>query len=321
MVFIGIPFVVRTVQPVLIDLDPEIEEAAASLGASRWHTVFAGDPAEPAAGAAHRLCAGLRARGRRIRLGDLHRRQPAERLGDRAAADRDPAVGIPLCRRHRDRRGHAGGVVPDHLRQSIACSAGRRPAFRRIEGRCRRNRAWRLDDADSLCSTADHRDAACTRGGRRQTLASPQDLRTEPVPIRFIIIALAVTFLTVFVVLPLVVVFASGLLQGRRRLFRRARRAGGAVGDQADAAGRGDLGHPQSGLRRDRRLGDREIRFRRQDLPDHADRPAVLGQPGDLRPRVRAAVRRAGLSRALAAGATTSTSCSRCPASRSRPSS
>jgi len=34
MVFIGIPFVVRTVQPVLIDLDPEIEEAAASLGAS-----------------------------------------------------------------------------------------------------------------------------------------------------------------------------------------------------------------------------------------------------------------------------------------------
>jgi sulfate transport system permease protein len=39
MVFIGIPFVVRTVQPVLIDLDVEIEEAAASLGASRWHTI------------------------------------------------------------------------------------------------------------------------------------------------------------------------------------------------------------------------------------------------------------------------------------------
>ena len=39
MVFIGIPFVVRTVQPVLIDLDPEIEEAATSLGANRWQTV------------------------------------------------------------------------------------------------------------------------------------------------------------------------------------------------------------------------------------------------------------------------------------------
>jgi sulfate transport system permease protein len=40
MIFIGIPFVVRTVQPVLLDLDKEIEEAAASLGANRWHTVF-----------------------------------------------------------------------------------------------------------------------------------------------------------------------------------------------------------------------------------------------------------------------------------------
>lgn len=35
MVFIGLPFVVRTLQPVLEDLDPEIEEAAAALGANR----------------------------------------------------------------------------------------------------------------------------------------------------------------------------------------------------------------------------------------------------------------------------------------------
>jgi len=39
MIFIGIPFVVRTVQPVLIDLDVEVEEAAACLGASRWQTI------------------------------------------------------------------------------------------------------------------------------------------------------------------------------------------------------------------------------------------------------------------------------------------
>ncbi len=38
LVFIGLPFVVRTVQPVLQDLEPELEEAAASLGASRWLT-------------------------------------------------------------------------------------------------------------------------------------------------------------------------------------------------------------------------------------------------------------------------------------------
>jgi sulfate/thiosulfate transport system permease protein len=36
LTFIGLPFVVRTVQPVLEDLDPETEEAAASLGATRW---------------------------------------------------------------------------------------------------------------------------------------------------------------------------------------------------------------------------------------------------------------------------------------------
>lgn len=38
LIFIGLPFVVRTVQPVLEDLNPEIEEAAESLGASRWQS-------------------------------------------------------------------------------------------------------------------------------------------------------------------------------------------------------------------------------------------------------------------------------------------
>lgn len=38
MTFIGLPFVVRTVQPVLEDLANELEEASATLGASRWQT-------------------------------------------------------------------------------------------------------------------------------------------------------------------------------------------------------------------------------------------------------------------------------------------
>jgi sulfate transport system permease protein len=38
LIFIGLPFVVRTVQPVLDDLELEVEEAAASLGARRWQT-------------------------------------------------------------------------------------------------------------------------------------------------------------------------------------------------------------------------------------------------------------------------------------------
>jgi sulfate transport system permease protein len=40
LVFVSLPFVVRTVQPVLEDLDQEIEEAAASLGARRWQTLW-----------------------------------------------------------------------------------------------------------------------------------------------------------------------------------------------------------------------------------------------------------------------------------------
>ena len=38
LVFIGLPFVVRTIQPVLEDLEPELEDAAAVLGADRWQT-------------------------------------------------------------------------------------------------------------------------------------------------------------------------------------------------------------------------------------------------------------------------------------------
>jgi len=40
LVFIGLPFVVRTVQPVLQDLDREVEEASATLGATRRQTIF-----------------------------------------------------------------------------------------------------------------------------------------------------------------------------------------------------------------------------------------------------------------------------------------
>jgi sulfate/thiosulfate transport system permease protein len=38
LIFIGLPFVVRTLQPVIEDIEPEVEEAAATLGASRWQT-------------------------------------------------------------------------------------------------------------------------------------------------------------------------------------------------------------------------------------------------------------------------------------------
>lgn len=40
LTFIGLPFIVRTVQPILEDLDPELEEAAASMGANRWQVFW-----------------------------------------------------------------------------------------------------------------------------------------------------------------------------------------------------------------------------------------------------------------------------------------
>jgi len=40
MIFISLPFVVRTVQPVLQDLEAEAEEAAWSMGASPWQTFW-----------------------------------------------------------------------------------------------------------------------------------------------------------------------------------------------------------------------------------------------------------------------------------------
>ena len=39
LTFIGLPFVVRTLQPVLQELEPELEEASACLGANRWQTI------------------------------------------------------------------------------------------------------------------------------------------------------------------------------------------------------------------------------------------------------------------------------------------
>ena len=39
LTFVGLPFVVRTLQPVLEELEPELEEASATLGANRWQTM------------------------------------------------------------------------------------------------------------------------------------------------------------------------------------------------------------------------------------------------------------------------------------------
>ena len=40
LIFVGLPFIVRTVQPVMEEIDREVEEASATLGASRWQTIY-----------------------------------------------------------------------------------------------------------------------------------------------------------------------------------------------------------------------------------------------------------------------------------------
>ncbi len=77
LVAVGLPFIVRSVQPVLQDFDAEVEEAALTLTPRRLAADALGRPAGYRARACHRLLAGLRAGRRRIRLGDLHRRQHA----------------------------------------------------------------------------------------------------------------------------------------------------------------------------------------------------------------------------------------------------
>jgi sulfate/thiosulfate transport system permease protein len=57
------------------------------------------------------------------------------------------------------------------------------------------------------------------KGAPALPIGSPENLRSEPAPVRFVIIALAVTFLTVFVVLPLAVVFAQAFSKGVTAYF------------------------------------------------------------------------------------------------------
>src|SRR5690606_9202924 len=95
--------------------------------------------------------------------------------------------------------------------------------------------------------------------------------------------------------------------RARSRVRRRARRlsrgdhvARDVVRRAAHADDGRDRRADQHGLRRRRRLGDREIRLPRQAPPRHAHRPAVLGFSGHRGARVRAALRRAGPARPVA---------------------
>ncbi len=92
-----------------------------------------------------------------------------------------------------------------------------------------------------------------------------------------------------------------GVPQGAAGLPGRHQRARRALRHQAHAAGRRHQRAAEPGVRRGGRLGHREVRLPRQERAAHADRPAVLGEPGDRGPDLRAGVRAAGLVRRVAA--------------------
>ena len=116
-----------------------------------------------------------------------------------------------------------------------------------------------------------------------------------------LLIAVALGFLALFLVLPLVVVFAEALRKGVGAYLAALGDPTRCAAIRLTLAGRGDRRAAQRRLRRRRGLGDRQVRVPRQEPADDADRPAVLGLAGGLRPGLRAAVRRPGLVRAVAA--------------------
>src|SRR5476649_2279894 len=125
LTFIGLPFVVRTVQPVLEDAERELEEAAASLGANAWQT-FSRVVLPTITPSLMTGFALAFARARRIRLGHLHRRQYADGVGNHAAVHHHQTGTVRLRRRHRHRRGHAAGLLHHAVVHQSAASLGAR---------------------------------------------------------------------------------------------------------------------------------------------------------------------------------------------------
>ena len=129
LIFIGVPFVVRTVQPCARGSRHRIR------GGSGFFRRNA-DPNDPPRGTAdadsgsfNRFCARLRTGGWRIRIGDLHRRQSADGVGDYAPHHHHKARAIRLCRSNRGRGCHARRFVRAVARHQRA--AGVDDAFKR----------------------------------------------------------------------------------------------------------------------------------------------------------------------------------------------
>src|SRR6185437_13980234 len=142
--------------------------------------LHAGDPADAGSGVAHRIRVGVGARGGRVRLGDLHRRQHAHAHRDRAAVDRAEAGTVRLRRRRCAGRRDAGLFLRDADRAVVAAAL----------------------------------EPALGGGVAMNAMVLP---RTSIWPRRLqraLLILVAVAFMLVFLLLPLAVVFTEALAKG-----------------------------------------------------------------------------------------------------------
>ncbi len=126
LTFIGLPFVVRTVQPVLEDLDKELEEVADEFGSQSPANVRASPLPRNLSSGPYGIRVSLRSRCRGIRIGDLHCRQHADEDGDHTAFDRNQARGVRLRGRDGDCGRHATALVR-HARRNQYAAALERP--------------------------------------------------------------------------------------------------------------------------------------------------------------------------------------------------
>ena len=95
LILIGLPFVVRSVQPALIEVQRDLEDAAETLGQAPAD-LPPDHPARGAAGGPDRVYARLCARHRRVRVGGVHLGQPADEKEITTAPDRDQARAVRI---------------------------------------------------------------------------------------------------------------------------------------------------------------------------------------------------------------------------------
>ena len=274
---------VRTIQPVLEDLDVGIEEAAHSLGANLWQTF------------------------RRVLLPEL---LPAWVTGStlafaRALGEYGSVVFIAgnmplrteitplLIMTKLDQFDYAGAsaialalpLVLFNNRRLVNAMQRRRSSLPDILNRTTRNMA--TTTSSSL-------------------LAAPglaSHVRADPALVRWTLIAIGGLFLGLFFFLPLAAVFANALEKGVTTYFAALKEPEGGFRHPPDTLGLGNCRVFERRLLYSGRLADRQIRFRRQKHSPHFDRHSFQRFAGYLGDDLRSALWSTGSVRSLVAGA------------------